>query len=227
MKLAENRYIDQAGLERVEYKVGKKNEFEEGISVDTKIDFELSFPPTIKAIQFTDKKTKQLKTFESVKILAKPSVEFENVVLHEQYGNATFQLASNYADWIAECQQGDVLTVWLRSFEIIDKETGKPKRLSAWDCNINGVNVKKGVPQKQTTLTEQPLKDVPEELTEWATKLLADKEGFIAAFCQDDGTTFIDWVTNAEYCETDYFVNQGEDLEEEAKLVLEILKSKL
>jgi hypothetical protein len=149
MKLKENKYTSKDGVEKVTYQIGKLNEYGEGIIVDTKIDFKLHFPPEIRPVSFKDRKTEQMKTFDSVKILATPSVEFENVVLNQTYNNATFQLADKYSQWVKDCQKDDVITVWLRSFEATDRDTGKLVRRSTWDCNINGVNMRKGEMQEK------------------------------------------------------------------------------
>jgi len=146
MKLKENRYTKKDGTEGVTYKVEKLNEYGEGITVDTKIDFQLHFPPEIRPVQFKDK-TGKIKTFDSVKILATPSVEFENVELHPDFNNATFQLSDKYGQWIKDCQKDDVITVWLRSFEV--KDGDKTVRKSTWDCNINGENIQKGGMQEK------------------------------------------------------------------------------
>jgi hypothetical protein len=143
MKLKENKYKNKEGVEIVTYAIGKLNEYGEGLPVDTKLDFKLTFPPSIRVVEFVNGKGEK-KSFVSVNILAQCSQVIDNVKYHPQFNNAYFGLSEKYAEWVKDCVPGDVVTVWLRSFEVIDKETQKPVRKSTWDCNINSVNVKSG-----------------------------------------------------------------------------------
>lgn len=233
MKLKEQKWTDKDGNEHVKYVLGKLNEYGEGITVDTKINFQLSFNPNIKDVPFTDNEGKQ-KTFTAVNILAVPDVQFENVVMDSQYNNASFQLPAKYGEWITNCQKGDVITVWLRSFE---DNNGKKK--CTWDCDINGVNVKKKEQPTQTQLNGQEstippavqavvdtpknpfsiqkdspsnkTPDIPEELKAWAEEVVKNKEQFYEAFCDENvlkgveaPLAFMAWIKNPEHCDTDY-----------------------
>jgi hypothetical protein len=249
MKLKENRYTTQAGEERVTYQIGKLNEFGEGITVDTKIEFMLDFPPRITPVTFKDTDN-TMKTFQSVNILAQCSHQFENVVL-SQYSSANYSLPEKYAEWIKGCQKCDKITVWLRSFEAKD---GKKK--STWDCNINDVNVKKGsqiqkaiedtevvkevvankiAPAVQQafnakvnntivdhTLPAEKKPQLPTELTEWATQFDNIKEAFQESFCNDGHypTTFVGWMLDQASCGTNYVVAQKTPEEQRAKAVV-------
>lgn len=249
MKLEENNYTDKNGVARTTYKVKKLNEYGNGITVDTRIEFELSFQPIIRPVNFTDKKTGKPKSFDSVNILAKPSVTFDNIVFtlkeedeasyieehgalppgyeqYKQYGNAAFQLPPNYSPWIAECQPGDIITVWLRSFTVMDD--GKEVVRSTWDCLVNGVSPKKqdnkpamsfnkpqptteaqAIPQEIAEMNKEVGINVPGELRQWLNTLKENKENFKGAFANNyDG--FVQWIRSAPDCGTDYYVNKSD-----------------
>jgi hypothetical protein len=233
MKLKENKWKTKDDEERVTYQIGKLNEFGEGITVDTKIEFMLDFPPRITPVTFKEANG-NMKTFQSVNILAQCSHQFENVVL-SQYGNANYSLPEKYAIWIKDCQKGDKVTVWLRSF---DAKDGKKK--STWDCNINDVNIKKGgmqsmiddqevvkevlnkplismpnlggkeeTPVVDHTLPEEKKPEMPVELMEWAKQFDSIKDAFKESFCQDGNypETFVRWMLDKESCGTDYVIS--------------------
>lgn len=201
MKLKENKYTDKSGTQRTDYIVGKLNKYGCGVLVDNKTDFVLAFPPMIKEISYVDKVTGENKSFTSIKVLASPSVEYENVVLNPEYKTASFQLPSKYADWIKDCVAGDKVTVWLEDYTIKDASTGKDVQRTAWNCEVNGVNV------SRKTAPIIPV-NVPPELSTWISKFDNRKQDFIDAF-DGDVEAFLEWVKTPG-CETDYFVKLQE-----------------
>ena len=72
------------------------------------------------------------------------------------------------------------------------------------------------------SLPEEKQPELPVELNEWAVQFDSIPEQFKDSFCQDGNypKTFVDWVTDATACGTDYFSKlEGEDLRAEATKV--------
>lgn len=133
MKLEKITYQRKDGKQAVEYRVKKLNETGYGLAVNDKLRLELSFKPKIKLVTFNNNGTE--KSFKSVRLLAKPLTEVENMELDSQYGNANFQLAEKLADKVENLDKGDVIDVYLKPGEI-NTPAGK-KKITFWCCDVN------------------------------------------------------------------------------------------
>jgi hypothetical protein len=225
MKLETYEWTNKDGATVTEYRVKKTNEFGVGLVVGEELSIKLSFKPTIKDVPYTDKKTGAKKTFTSVKLLGIPDPMPEDIILHPQYGNAVFQVPEKFAGWVKDCQPEDVVTVYLRAFEV------EGKKKATWDCKINGKGVAK---DKQTKFADTDVREkhIPDQLVgDWIENIKTNAEGFKNAFVDSailsgsaQPTAFFDWLDNGKQCETDIFENAKEHITEES---LNKMKAKL
>ena len=151
-----NKYNDK---EYVSYKVGKMNETGNGLLVEEKLTGKVMFDPKIrKGIKFKDKTTGEQKTFDAVSVVLEldnkdmfPSIELND------YGNVTFDLPSGCIKYIEKdnITTGDRISIYLRPFEVTDKE-GKVLKRSTWklDRELNEKVTHHNIPEAKSTIID-------------------------------------------------------------------------
>jgi hypothetical protein len=236
MELHKQTWEKSDGTTGYTYSVKKLDETGQGLKVNQKITIECDFAPEFKTIEYTDKKTKQKKSFQSVKILGKlieAPEDVDNYEVHEEYQNAQFQLPSSVRGDLIDARVGDQVTLWLEPFNFTNRD-GEEIKGTKWKVAINGEETESKKTSSQQTIEQTTKKPtlkvntptktvskeayVPEELRgEWLSNVVKLKGEFYENFTDEDilagkvePSAFLEWLDDAESCGTDFFTEQHE-----------------